>query len=417
MNTPSEVLPLTMEERTKALFERMMIVVIVLALLHFVEDFINDTALIWVMDLMVVVAAVGSYLTHKAGHMLFGRLLAFFLLVGIIFYFAAGTHARNNIHWHFFSVFAITAIIFRKKQFKLGVLLILLVYCTVVYLDLNSYTLGWFPEIGNSERSTLSVLINISSSVLILTYAIMSLLDASEKNEIRMIQEIKNVKKLNQELDSFVYSASHDLKAPLSSLRGLITLVKSEKDPAMLDLYHSKMESTIEQSEAFIQNITNYSRNVRIDPKPEKINLREFLQTTYSDLSFGNGQPSIRLDLDLDSEFIHTDKNRLQAIFGNLISNSIKYADRQKPECWIRISKKEENGTYLIHVEDNGIGIEEEHLPKLFNMFYRASELSTGSGLGLYIVSESLEKLGGRISVESVSRRGTQFKLIIPKAD
>lgn len=130
---------------------------------------------------------------------------------------------------------------------------------------------------------------------------------------------------MNKELDSFVYSASHDLKAPLASLRGLLTLVQQEKDASMIKLYFSKMEATITQSEIFIKNITDYSKNVRTDLNPVEIELQPLLQELFSNLSFVNGHEDIQLHLALECKSIVADENRMQAVLGNLLSNALKY--------------------------------------------------------------------------------------------
>ena len=98
----------------------------------------------------------------------------------------------------------------------------------------------------------------------------------------------------------------------------------------------------------------------------------------------------------------------------NLISNAIKYQDTAKENRFIQLSlKRHENYVELLAI-DNGIGIAEENVPKIFEMFFRATSLSTGSGLGLYIVKETIEKLGGTIEVNSAVGQGTSFKMILP---
>jgi signal transduction histidine kinase len=404
-----------MEKRTKVLFERIMVVIVILSIIHFVEDFFFDTPAIWIMDLMVVVVAVVSYYLHKKEQVLAARIIAYVLITVILFYFAAGTHARNSIHWHFLSVIAITIIIFANNYKGLGIVLAFIISFLLLYLELNEYQLNWFPELGDPHRSSISVIINISSAVVILIYAILSMIEASNSHEIRMEQEIKTVQKLNKELDKFVYSASHDLKAPLSSLRGLLTLAKMEKDPTMSSIYFEKMGTTISQAENFIKNITEYSRNARVEKKIVEINFKSFVEELFQDLSFSSGHPPVKLHFSLHDEIIHTDINRLQTIIGNILSNGIKYSDRKKSESWIRIKSRKENQTWQIEIEDNGIGIEASHLPKLFDMFYRANEQSTGSGLGLYIVAESLQSLEGSIEVSSEIGQGTKFVIRIPE--
>jgi signal transduction histidine kinase len=102
---------------------------------------------------------------------------------------------------------------------------------------------------------------------------------------------------------------------------------------------------------------------------------------------------------------------RLKVIFNNLISNAIRYSSKENPKIEITVKVKE--NTAEIIVADNGIGIEEEHLPNVFKMFYRATEKNTGSGLGLYIVKESIDKLKGTITINSKENEGTKVLLKI----
>ena len=407
--------PLSMQARARYLFERIMVLVMILAFIHFVKDIIFDTPAIWLVDLMVVLVGVISIFLHRRGYELQARLIAFILITGLIFYFAAGTHARNAIQWHFFSIIVLTLVIFSGRYRLVGIFMVTFVFATLLFLELTNYHVNWFPVIGEKERSDWSVIINIVSSTVILVYAVTSLMQGSENYEARITQQVQDVQKLNRELDSFVYSASHDLKALLSSLRGLVVLAAKEEDPKMLRLYLEKMEATIAKSEHFIKSITDYSRNVRVDPKLEEVALDPFLRSIFNDLTFGNGQHTIEFELALKTEVIRSDQNRLQVIFANLLVNAIKYSDPKKNKQYIKITTHSDDKKHFIEVADNGLGIEPEHVPHIFNMFFRASEQSSGSGLGLYIVRESLHRIGGSIEVESEVRKGTKFKMVVPK--
>ena len=116
-----------------------------------------------------------------------------------------------------------------------------------------------------------------------------------------------------------------------------------------------------------------------------------------------------------DSVEVQSDAYRLKVVFSNLISNAIKYHDLAKDKPYILISCDKNHG-YHINVEDNGIGIPEEHQSKIFDMFYRAHDRSEGSGLGLYIVKETLTKIGGQISVASEHGKGSTFSITLPLA-
>jgi hypothetical protein len=127
----------------------------------------------------------------------------------------------------------------------------------------------------------------------------------------------------------------------------------------------------------------------------------------------GNKNPTIQVAID-ESLTVRTDPSRLRVILNNLISNSIKYSDPDKNELIITISASVSEDHFTFSVEDNGLGIAEDQKGKIFNMFYRASENAVGSGLGLYIVKESLERLNGSIRLESKVGRGSIFIVTLP---
>jgi signal transduction histidine kinase len=118
---------------------------------------------------------------------------------------------------------------------------------------------------------------------------------------------------------------------------------------------------------------------------------------------------------ELSKDFIVlSDKVRLKIILNNLLSNALKYHDPEKNDSVVSIQANHSNELLHILVEDNGLGIDSDQLPKIFDMFYRASVNSTGSGLGLYIARETIKKLNGKITAESTPGVGTRFILEIP---
>ncbi len=237
-----------------------------------------------------------------------------------------------------------------------------------------------------------------------------------EKLNIELSTQNRSIKKINAELDQFVYSVSHDLRAPLSSMLGLVNLSKLDSSPAELVGYMEKIGQSIEKLDGFIKDILNYSRNARTEIEAKPIVLENvFMEIIDSIKSINN--PDIKLDLEADEPFVYNgDVKRMQIIFNNIVSNTIKYADFNKPKRFFKVKIKTSHKGCNIIMEDNGIGIREESLGKIFNMFYRATDQSEGSGLGLYIVSEAVHKLNGSIRIESEEGVGTKFFIQIPQA-
>jgi PAS domain S-box-containing protein len=244
-----------------------------------------------------------------------------------------------------------------------------------------------------------------------------SIVDIDERKmaeqQIRLQNEL--LAKANEELDRFVYSASHDLRAPLSSLLGLISIAEKTDNSTEVMQCLDMMKKRVLTMENFIKEITDYSRNSRLGVEKKPVNVLKLVQGIIETLKFTNGAERISLRLNIGSELeFETDANRLKVIVNNLIANAIKYHDYSKPNPFIEISAWKKNNENVLVVRDNGQGILKEHQDQIFNMFYRASENSEGSGLGLYIVKETASKLSGEIDVESQPGEGSEFTLSLP---
>ena len=249
-------------------------------------------------------------------------------------------------------------------------------------------------------------------------FVIGSLIDIDDRKKAESEITLKNIQlaKTNEELDRFVYSASHDMRAPLSSLLGLINL--SEKTDAIEDfrIYHGMMKERIKVMEGFIKEVTDYSRNTRLDLVLTKHALRTIVNEVVDNLAYSYTNKKLKVEIDIDPSLsITTDVSRLKVVLNNLISNSYKYQRLVEDYPFIKIAGQlSSNNTFVVSVSDNGTGISAAHHHRIFDMFYRASENSEGSGLGLYIVKETLQKLGGDIQVESTEGKGSIFSFSLP---
>jgi signal transduction histidine kinase len=236
----------------------------------------------------------------------------------------------------------------------------------------------------------------------------------SQYNE-ELERKFEELQKLNTELDRFVYSVSHDLRAPITSVLGLAYLGKRTQDLTEIYQYFDLQEKSLKKLDNFIADILNYSRNNRTEVKMQNIDfLKEFenileLQRQYEP----NYQIQTSLMIKQENAFF-TDKQRLVIALNNLISNAFRYHNPYQQPSWIKVVVEVLPQKALIIISDNGIGISKEHLEKVFEMFYRATEKTPGSGLGLYIVKETINKLKGTIKVASEIGKGTSFTIEIP---
>lgn len=225
--------------------------------------------------------------------------------------------------------------------------------------------------------------------------------------------------KINKELDSFVYSVSHNLRAPLMSVLGLLNLARmNDRKEENMNQYFEMMEHSIQKLDNTLKEILDYSRNARKDLDIKRVNIRSVVDDCIERLLYMEGSEQVKKNIDIIEQApLYSDSYRLLVIFNNLLSNTIKYRDPKKSQHFIHFYITVEKSLLTIRVQDNGIGIPPDFLPKIFNMFYRATERSEGAGLGLYIVRETVHKLGGKISVLSEVGVGTTFDIEIPNND
>jgi signal transduction histidine kinase len=240
-------------------------------------------------------------------------------------------------------------------------------------------------------------------------------LELKKQNE-HLVTTNRQLLKINTELDNFVYSVSHNLRAPLSSVLGLINVARIEDNARenYFSNFFDMMQKSVERLDETLREIIDYSRNGRSEVQFETINVRDIINFTWENLKYLPNTSEVELMLLIDGpETVTSDGYRLGLIFNNLLSNAIKYSDDSKSErnVSITVSTKKD---LSIEVKDNGIGIKRELLPRIFEMFFRASEKSEGAGLGLYIVKEAVEKLGGVLTAESVEFEGTVITIKIP---
>jgi signal transduction histidine kinase len=202
------------------------------------------------------------------------------------------------------------------------------------------------------------------------------------------------------------------------SVLGLLNLAKlQDKKQESMEMYFQMMEHSIQKLDETLKEILDYSRNARQELDVQRIDIRKVVSDSISRLQYMEGSAEVTKTIDITGTGdnpLYSDAYRLVVIFSNLLSNSIKYRDQKKAQSIVHFSIQVEKEKLNIRVQDNGIGIADDFLPKIFNMFYRATERSEGAGLGLYIVRETVQKLKGTIGVQSEAGIGTTFEIEIP---
>ena len=225
--------------------------------------------------------------------------------------------------------------------------------------------------------------------------------------------KIEELERTNDELNRFVYSTSHDLRSPLASVMGVLNLAKMEGSVIDPNGYMGMIESCVRKMDFFIIKVIEYYKSIRVDEAYENVDFRKLAEDSIELCRLQN--PAIVFDVLVNQPCdFGSDAFRISVIFNNLISNAVKYQKPEEPNQLVKIVVDADEKEANVLIEDNGVGIIEDHVNNVFKMFFRSNFTVTGLGIGLYIVKEALARIGGEISVKSVYGEGTSFRLKIP---
>lgn len=218
----------------------------------------------------------------------------------------------------------------------------------------------------------------------------------------------------NQHLDQVIYKTTHDLKAPLMSALGLVKIAEDAPVEEKAQ-YIGMIKKSLLKLDSYIEEMNNFFRNEKLALQREKIDLLQLLREEQENLKNFSQGDKIQIQLQLDDRVeLYSDSIRIKTIITNIFSNAIKYQDSKKHNPFIKIVANVTSEDCFICIEDNGIGIEPEYQKKIFDLFFRATDQSQGTGLGLFIVKDTVERLKGSIEVKSTMGKGTTFNIRIP---
>ncbi len=225
--------------------------------------------------------------------------------------------------------------------------------------------------------------------------------------------KIQELERANDELNRFVYSTSHDLRSPLSNILGILNLAKIQQPLADPKEYFDMIESCVNKMDSFIHKIIEYYKGIRLDEINEEVDLKSMFINSIELCNMQN--PHIVFDVEVDQPVnFSCDAFRLSLILNNLISNAVKYQREDEANPTVKLTAKVNEKEARLLIEDNGVGIIEEHVNKIFQIFFRSTDFKNGLGIGLYIVKEALTRIGGDISVKSEFGKGSTFTLVVP---
>lgn len=223
--------------------------------------------------------------------------------------------------------------------------------------------------------------------------------------------------KAKEIINEFIYSCSHSMRAPLKSITGLINLLQKDlntgkEDPekyfGLIKQCVGEMETVLKQLE---QSLENSRKNLTIEP----VDLENLINDVVNEVKKETGSHDITFNVHVEQTgYFYSDINCFRLILYNLISNAVNFSDDLKGQKFVDVLINATKRSCSLHINDNGIGIASESQDKIFQLFYRGSEKSAGSGVGLYVVHEIVKKMGGSISVNSASHAGSNFFVWIP---
>ncbi len=247
--------------------------------------------------------------------------------------------------------------------------------------------------------------------------------EISERTQ-QLLQQKKELEKVadelttkNKEIQRFTFAVSHDLKSPLSGIKGIASLIPMEfvmKDFPELEQYLEMINISCDTMHDLIADITKIAKIGKIENKNEVLDINEIVALSTTLVKGKLKTSKVKLIVEENLPNIYGDRNRIIQVFGNLLDNAIKYmGDQKQPVVYI---KAQENGEKIqFSVSDNGSGMEEKSLKKLFSPFERFHSDVNGTGLGLYMIKQIVESHDGTIYAESEGKgKGTTFNVILP---
>lgn len=241
--------------------------------------------------------------------------------------------------------------------------------------------------------------------------------DFTERKKIEdaLYRQNQRLLKANADLDNFVYTASHDLKSPVTNIEGLIDTLQGETNPAKIEQILRYLKISVTKLKSTINDLANIAKMQKdIDEKSKQlIRIEETLEDVQYSLSNQMREDCPVIQKSLRVKKIRFSRLNLKSILYNLVSNSIKYRSPGR-DCFIKVSTYEENGKLIIEVADNGLGMPKGYQQKIFKMFSRMHTHVDGSGIGLYILKRIVDNAQGTIDIQSKIGEGTTFKISLP---
>jgi len=403
------------------LFSQITLVGCIVGMLQALQGLVDKNFALTILDFMIAIFAFASYLVNESGRHRTAKIMLLSFLNIFFFFYSLITPREIGIYFFYFPWVVIAALIFNDEENFWRVFFISLSVALLVVLFISNFDLLSMWRLNNLVIDRVFVF-NVVASILLTAIFIFLMIHLSEGSEQKLRLLTKEVRKKNAELqrsneqlDRFVYSASNDIRLPIISIKGLTHLAAIDCDDQKARAYFTKIEKQTDKLGLFLLEMIEYTRNNRTSIKPEKVNLSSLVDDVIESLSNleNAGRIEFKKFIRLDKD-VNIDRVRFMVIVNNLISNAIRHHNYAIQNPWVKIMISKVDNNIQVMVADNGHGINEEYKDKIFEMFFRASDSPLGSGLGLFIVKETVEKMNGKIMLSTAEGEGACFRIDVP---
>jgi signal transduction histidine kinase len=408
--------------RRNLLYSRILVTTGAVSFFTFAKDAIDQgLAPIPFIGLLCFITIVVAFFLKKNGKLVLSRFLFLILVNGLIFVMCSVVPPDRVAFVYFFPMITVAFVVFDNNQKVWRWIFVILPVVLLLTLVLADFKPFGDYQLSLSTHGQRNMIINQIAAALVISLCFDFVIKTNTQSEqllhsyaMDARKKKEDLEKINGELDRFVYSASHDLRAPLLSIQGLVGVALAETTSANDKQYYTLIGDRVTKLDEFIKEIVEYSRNARTEIVTEPVDLKELMNDVVGNLQYMEGTEDIQIYISAPETKINLDKSRTRIILSNILANAIKYHNLRQENPWIEI-KSECFETYCtICITDNGTGIQSDRQHKIFDMFYRATDRSSGSGLGLFIVKETVLKLEGKVSVKSEYGNGSEFVVTLP---
>jgi signal transduction histidine kinase len=237
----------------------------------------------------------------------------------------------------------------------------------------------------------------------------------SKRTEVDKAKAMQLLQATNNELNTFIYKAAHDLRGPLCSIMGLTNIAAMEKESENLPDYIKKISESTKKLDAVLLSLIEVMSIKDAKPALKEIDFDGLVSNILERFEFTEDFNRINFKLDITNrKGFYSDEHIINSVLQNLIENAIKYHQTNTPDPYVSIHIFNTESGITMEIEDNGSGIDTKIQDQVFDMYFRGNQSSQGSGLGLYIVKNGVEKLGGTIELTSTPKEGTKFTVQLP---